>query len=85
MNLMRIEGPQDVMLGITDIPDLGVLGRQAVQLPNGNWAVSAYASDAAVATLQVRGCAVDIAQTDQQVQDGNQLALNDVGGEPPIV
>jgi hypothetical protein len=84
MSLIRIEGPKDKLLGLIDIPDLGLRARAAVELQNGNWAVGANATDPAIAEVQARGCVVTIILTDEQVEQQQQIAMTQVGDDGSV-
>jgi hypothetical protein len=81
MNVVRIEGSKAALLGLTDIPDLRLSAHSGIELANGNWAISAYASDGAIAAIQARGCIVTVVLTNAQVEQRQQIAMTQVGDD----
>ena len=59
MDLLRVGGSRDDLLGLSEVPDLHVVGPSAVDRGDGTWVVSVYAPEGGAESLRERGLTVE--------------------------
>ncbi len=85
MNLVTIDGPEDVILGLRDIPDMILVLVTGQALPSGLLRVSAYATDRAIAEIIDRGGTVDVEMDNEQLRLHTEELFQLIESSEPIV
>jgi len=68
LNLILIDGTEDTLLGLQDIPDMILEFGSARALPSGQVRVAAYATDRAITEIETRGATVGMVVNNQDLQ-----------------
>lgn len=80
VNLIRITGTREILLGLEDITDLEIARHSDRQIDESTFSISAYASDDAIAEIEGRGATVEVVM-DTDTRDtylaGNYERLSD--------
>jgi hypothetical protein len=80
MNLIRIDGTEETVRGLTDIPDIILVLGDAERLPDGLIRTSAYATDRAIGVIESRGATIERLLDNEQFAEHTAAVF-----EPPIV
>lgn len=88
MRLVRIEGPEETVRGVADMPDVILVRPSTDRLGDGRISMAAYASEAAVAEIESRGATVTTKISGAELEARlNELDAHIAGQqpEPPVV
>jgi hypothetical protein len=82
MNLIQIEGPDETVRGLIDVPDMILVLVSTDRLADGRVRTAAYATDRAIGEIEARGATVERLLDNEQVDE--QVAAVFERFEPPV-
>lgn len=83
MQLVRIAGPTEAMLRLTDVEGLDFERTSASRLDDDTWQVAGYATDEALAELETRGLHTELVVPAEQVAEERQTLYAAITRDEP--